>query len=162
MTKRRAFYHFISGFRSEILLRINASSHICNELFSIFCKDESTDVVVVMVLVVVSRLCGKAVAFGTFNKPLRFISVIFCAFTIFGKVFISVLVKPGCRAYKKRKTDYKTQRFNFHPSFSPEAFYLIKSESVGEKTEVAVDITEEVAKRLMEYAAIAKATEAEE
>ena len=64
--------------------------------------------------------------------------------------------------YKRSKKDYKAQRFNFCPSFATEAFYLIKSESLGEKSEVAVDITEEVAKRLMEYAAIAKATEAEE
>ena len=64
--------------------------------------------------------------------------------------------------HKNRKTDYKAQRFNFYPSFSPEAFYLIKSESRGVLSEVIVDITEDVAKRLMEYAAIAKETEPEE
>ena len=64
--------------------------------------------------------------------------------------------------YKKSKKYYKAQRFNFCPSFAPESFYMIKSESRGMRTEVIVDVTEEVAVRLMEYAQIAKDTEPEE
>ena len=64
--------------------------------------------------------------------------------------------------YKSKRNNYKAERYNFHPSFSPDAFYLIKSESGGTQCEVIVDITEDVAKRLMEYAAIAKETEPEE
>lgn len=64
--------------------------------------------------------------------------------------------------YKKRVSARGVKKYNFHPSFAPDSFYLISVKSVTEESEIIVDITEEVRLRLIESVQIAKSTEPEE
>lgn len=60
-------------------------------------------------------------------------------------------------AAKSYKPDPVSKKYNFVPDFSPKSFYLITASSTGVgKSEIMISGTPELAKRIEEYAAIAR------
>ncbi|MBQ9071380.1 MAG: hypothetical protein IJY23_08560 [Clostridia bacterium] len=63
---------------------------------------------------------------------------------------------------KLHKTEAGYRKYNFAASFSPDAVYMILAKTRTESFEVIIEGTDELAARLLEYAALAKADFKEE
>ncbi len=70
-----------------------------------------------------------------------------------GIVSIQKFTKSGENKYIR---DSQTRKYNFTVTYGLNEFYVLKSKSNSESCEVLLECTDEVARRLLEYAEIAK------
>lgn len=69
---------------------------------------------------------------------------------------ITSIQKFTNEALKTYKSDKKYRKYNFAPSFNPEAVYIIKANNGGQHFEIVIEGTDEFSARLIEYSNIAK------
>ncbi len=97
-------------------------------------------------LFVVARVIGKRTS-------------VMCSFRIAEIINVEAFTKAEKSQHAPARD---AQKFNFCPNFSPEVVYLIKTASPSGKLEVMIECTDEVAARLRDYAAAARAAESDE